>query len=477
VTSYVVAVLLAFLVVTLVTPGVRRLARATGVLDQPGGRHIHKVVTPRLGGVAIMLGFFTPLALFSVVRTGAMYSLLDRPDLVFGLVIGSLIVGFVGAVDDVRGLGPWVKLAAEALAAIVAYAFGYRIDAISLPLVGDLDMGAMGLPVTVFWFLAITNAINLIDGLDGLATGIALFATLCNLVVAFMNESTVVVLLSASLGGALLAFLRYNFNPASIFLGDSGSMFLGFTLAATSLAGATVKSSTAVGILVPILALGVPIVDTTLAMVRRTLARQSIFAADRGHIHHRLLDLGITHRRVVVMLYVLSVALAGSALAISFGRSWHIGLALVVVVALATGVVQMLVRSALAQPLLVSLKQEIVLAAESMAQAAGEAEVRRRLGELNVSTFQLVDAELLEAEELPPARNGAMQYELGAGGRARILRLSPRKALSIHPDAVEAELAMIGLACADALDRVVLREPDSNVGAPMLPTNVPRAET
>jgi hypothetical protein len=138
-------------------------------------------------------------------------------------------------------------------------------------------------------------------------------------------------MLSACLCGSLLGFLRYNFNPATIFLGDSGSMFLGFALAATALEGAATKSSTAIAILVPIIALGLPIVDTMLAMVRRTLTRRSIFAADRGHIHHRLLDLGITHRRVVLMLYGLSIALALAAMGIAFGRSWQVGAALVVV--------------------------------------------------------------------------------------------------------------------------------------------------
>jgi UDP-GlcNAc:undecaprenyl-phosphate GlcNAc-1-phosphate transferase len=278
-----------------------------------------------------MLGFFVPLALFAVLKTHALQGLLERRNLVLGLMAGSAVVGAVGAVDDIRSLGPWAKLSTQAIAAIVAYAFGYRIEAVNIPLIGIIDMGVFALPVTVFWFLAITNAINLIDGLDGLAAGIAFFATASNLVIAYLNDSDVVVLLSAALAGSLLGFLRYNFNPATIFLGDSGSMFLGFALAATSIAGAMTKSSTAIAILAPIIALGVPIIDTLLAMVRRTLARQSIFAADKGHVHHKLLDLGLTHRRVVLALYSVSIALAVAATAIAFGRSWYIGLAMAAV--------------------------------------------------------------------------------------------------------------------------------------------------
>jgi UDP-GlcNAc:undecaprenyl-phosphate/decaprenyl-phosphate GlcNAc-1-phosphate transferase len=331
VTSAVTALILSFLITTTVTPVVRRWATHLGAVDQPGGRRVHVHATPRLGGLAVILGFFLPLGLFALIHTDAMTGFLQQSRLVLGLVLGSAVVGIVGAVDDVRGLGPWVKLLAQAFAGSIAYAAGYCINAVNLPIVGDINMGVFALPVTVFWFLAITNAINLIDGLDGLAAGITLFATLTNLAIAHVNGYHTVVLLSAGLGGSLLGFLRYNFNPATIFLGDSGSMFLGFTLAATSLAGGMTKSSTAVALLAPIIALGVPILDTLLAMIRRTLARQSIFVADRGHIHHRLLDLGLTHRRVVLVLYLFSILLALSSVAIAFGRSWNIGLALVAI--------------------------------------------------------------------------------------------------------------------------------------------------
>lgn len=285
---------------------------------------------PRLGGLSVIIGFFVPLALFVLLKTGLMYGFLVRPELVLGLVIGSLVVGTVGAIDDIRGVGPWAKLGAQLLAACIAYAFGYRIDAINLPFVGELNLGIAGPLVTIIWFLAITNAINLIDGLDGLAGGIALFACAANICLAIVNQSTLTIVMSTSLAGALLGFLRYNFYPASIFLGDAGSMFLGFVLAATSIVGATTKTSTAMTILMPVIALGVPIMDTLLAMLRRTAARQSIFSADRGHIHHRLLDLGLSHRRVVLTLYGSSVLLATAAIGVALGRTWQVVLAFVV---------------------------------------------------------------------------------------------------------------------------------------------------
>jgi UDP-GlcNAc:undecaprenyl-phosphate GlcNAc-1-phosphate transferase len=349
-TSALASLVLAAIATTVATPLVRAFATRMGVVDSPGGRRVHQHITPRLGGVAVIIGFFTPLALFAMIGTGAMSGLLEKPNLVVGLVLGSAIVCLVGAVDDVRSLGPWAKLGAQGAAAVVAYVFGYRIEAINIPLFGDLQMGVLALPVTVFWFLAITNALNLIDGLDGLAAGIALFATASNFAIAYFNGSDVVVLLSAALAGSLLGFLRYNFSPATIFLGDSGSMFLGFALAATALAGSMTKSSTAIAILAPMIALGVPIMDTLLAMIRRTLAHQSIFTADRGHIHHKLLDLGLTTRRVVLTLYGLSIALALSAAAIAFGRSWHVGAALSLVGALLFGIVRNMRRSTFERP-------------------------------------------------------------------------------------------------------------------------------
>ena len=192
-----------------------------------------------------------------------------------------------------------------------------------------------------FWIVGIVNALNLIDGLDGLAGGVAFFACVTNFVIGYVGGNWLVCLVAATLAGAIIGFLFHNFNPATIFMGDSGSMFLGFVLATMSIVGAgSQKGTTAVAILVPILALGLPIVDTLFAMGRRFLERRPLFSSDRGHIHHRLLDLGLTHRRAVLMLYAASVLFTLVALAVYLGRSWQVGVALVTLVIMLTGTVR-----------------------------------------------------------------------------------------------------------------------------------------
>ncbi len=326
--SLTIGFLLAFAVTAGMTPWVRRWAVRHGVVDAPGGRRVHLRVTPRLGGIAIFIGFFTPLALILLARTEVAKLFSERDDRVWGLAIGSLVVLLVGAKDDWKGVGPWRKLLAQAVAASIAFALGYRIDGVTLPWIGDLYIGALAYPATVLWFLGITNAINLIDGLDGLAAGVALCACVSNLVISILHDAHGVTIMSACMAGALLGFLRHNFNPATVFMGDSGSMFVGFVLAATSLAGVSVKGSTALGILAPMVALGIPIFDTMLAVIRRAIRRQSIFVADRSHIHHRLLDMGLTHRRAVVVLYFGSIALSVAAIGIALGKDWQVGCAL-----------------------------------------------------------------------------------------------------------------------------------------------------
>ena len=301
---------------------------------------MHARQIPRLGGIAVVVAFYAPLALFTIAggRLGATF--VADPMLILGLAVGGVAVATLGVVDDVRGVRAVHKLWMQVAAAAVAYAVGFRIDAVTLPLIGKLEMGVFAAPVTVLWIVAITNAVNLIDGLDGLAGGIAFLACVSNFVVGYLHGSPVVVFLSAALGGAVLGFLMYNFNPASIFMGDSGSMFLGYALATTSLLGSSVKSSTTVAILVPVVALGLPIMDTLLSMVRRFLERRPLFSADRGHIHHRLLDLGLTHRRAVLILYGLSILFTVTAIALAVGRNWEVGGALVAMSLVVVGMVR-----------------------------------------------------------------------------------------------------------------------------------------
>jgi UDP-GlcNAc:undecaprenyl-phosphate GlcNAc-1-phosphate transferase len=325
----------------MLTPLVRWLALVSGAVDMPGVRRVHTGQVPRMGGVAIVIGFFTPLAALYVLSAPVARTLFATKTMMAGLLISALLVIAVGLLDDIRGVGAKYKLLVQILAATAAYACGMRIAAIDLPWVGAFQLGWFAWPATVVWFVAIMNAINLIDGLDGLAAGVVFFACLTNFVVAALAGNVLILFVSASLGGAAVGFLFYNFNPARVFMGDTGSMFLGFVLAAAPLLGAlSQKTMTLVGIVVPILALGLPITDMLLTIGRRFFARRSIFAADRGHIHHRLLDIGLTHRRAVLCLYMASVAFTALALIVLLGRSWQSGLALFVLCALLVGIVR-----------------------------------------------------------------------------------------------------------------------------------------
>jgi UDP-GlcNAc:undecaprenyl-phosphate GlcNAc-1-phosphate transferase len=338
--SFVAAFAISAVLSAILTPFIRRLALRVGAVSLPGGRHIHDRAIPRLGGVAIVLAFFAPILALFFVESSVALALRSDAVKAMGLFLGGGAMCLVGVVDDAKGLRASQKLLAQLAVATLAFACGFRIDAVSLPLIGSVPMGIFAWPITALWIVGIINAVNLIDGLDGLAGGVVFFAGLTNFVVAYLTGSVFVALVMAAMLGAVLGFLFYNFNPARIFMGDSGSYFLGFVLAAASLVGTAQKASTSVSLLVPIVALGVPIFDTLFAMVRRFLERRPIFSADRGHLHHRLLDMGITHRRAVLVIYGVSVAFAVSAIAISLGRNWQVGLALIASTTIMLGLIR-----------------------------------------------------------------------------------------------------------------------------------------
>jgi len=338
--TYLAATALAAFATALATPAVRRFAPRVGAVDLPSGRRVNKRVVPRLGGVAILFGFLLPLVgLFFYENPISTAFRADRSR-ALGLLIGAALMAALGVLDDLRSVRAAKKLLLQILIAVFAFFAGFQIREVNLPWFGALDMGIFALPVTILWIVGLVNAMNLIDGLDGLAAGIAFFACIVNLVVGLVSGSPLVTLVAAALGGALLGFLFYNFNPATIFMGDSGSMFIGYVLATAALLGSAGKATTAVSILVPLLAMGVPIIDTLFAVVRRYLERRSIFSPDRGHIHHRLLDLGFTHRRAVLALYGASVVFTVSAIAVYFGRSWQIAAALAVSAVAVVGMVR-----------------------------------------------------------------------------------------------------------------------------------------
>jgi UDP-GlcNAc:undecaprenyl-phosphate/decaprenyl-phosphate GlcNAc-1-phosphate transferase len=286
------------------TPLIRRFCQRYKFLDVPlDGRRIHRTATPRLGGLALYLSCLAPLSLLPFVDNLLTQTLSGLKPEFLTLLVPATLVLLLGAYDDLRGTNAIVKFVGLGLIATLFYLMGGRIDALSVPLVGSVQLPAvLSFIITVVWLVGITNAFNLIDGLDGLASGAALFSSLVILGVSISQERTLMIVVSLVLCGALAGFLRYNFNPASIFLGDSGSLFTGFLLAALSVLG-TQKATTAVAIAVPILAFGFPVVDTAMTMGRRMLSRTPVFQGDNEHIHHMLLARGWSQRRAALVLY------------------------------------------------------------------------------------------------------------------------------------------------------------------------------
>ncbi|MEI9939910.1 MAG: MraY family glycosyltransferase [Pseudomonadota bacterium] len=419
--SYVVACLVSLFLSVLVTPLVRLFALRIGAVSTPGGRHVHGRTIPRLGGIGLAFAWAVPVVALALRDPTVTRALNGNWLQIVTVVGGGAAICAVGALDDARGLRSQYKLAAQVFVAALAFAGGFQIQAIQLPLLGTLQMGAFALPVTVIWIVGVTNAVNLIDGLDGLAAGVTFFAAFTSFVIASISGSVFVALTMAALMGALVGFLFFNFNPARIFMGDSGSYFLGFVLATTALAGGGLqqKASTAVSLLVPVLALGVPIFDTLFSMFRRVLERRSIFSADRGHVHHRLLDLGLTHRRAVVFLYGISSLLAAGAIAVSLGRSWHVGLALLSVSLVFVGFVRFLgyfeylhfrkrQKARLRDPFTENLRRVVPSLIVSLSKASGEDSALSVLERLTTETPILCVEVMVAGDEVSRARRWSL---------------------------------------------------------------------
>ena len=286
------------------TPLIRRLCERYKLLDVPlDGRRIHRRAVPRLGGLALYLSCLAALSLLPFVNNLLTQNLSVQKTDFLTLFVPATLVLLLGAYDDLRGTNAVVKFAGLGTIATLFYAMGGRIDALSIPLFGSLQLPTIvSFVVTVVWLVGIANAFNLIDGLDGLASGAALFSSLVILGVSVSQDRPLTIVVALVLCGALAGFLRYNFNPASIFLGDSGALFTGFLLAALSVLG-TQKATTAVAIVVPILAFGFPVVDTAMTMSRRLVSRKPVFEGDNEHIHHMLLARGWSQRRAALVLY------------------------------------------------------------------------------------------------------------------------------------------------------------------------------
>lgn len=293
--------LAALAVTVLATPAVMALARRSGALDHPGPRRIHAQPVPTLGGIAMAIAVLG-VAWAARVLPGPARELDVRP--LLGLTLAAVPILALGAVDDLRGTPPWVKLAIQTCAALVLVLFGYGVPLLTNPFGGAFSSGLLNVPLTVVWVLVVMNAINLIDGLDGLATGAVLIASMSLWWVARTHGDFYVMFVCSLMAGATLGFLRFNFPPARIFMGDTGSQFLGLVLAAASLLENR-KGTAAVTLLFPLVAMGLPIADSLLAFVRRLIRGTPVFRADSEHIHHRLLRLGLSPRSALFTLWYL----------------------------------------------------------------------------------------------------------------------------------------------------------------------------
>jgi UDP-GlcNAc:undecaprenyl-phosphate GlcNAc-1-phosphate transferase len=317
---FVVAFSLGILTTLLLVPAVKRLAFIAGALDKPNARKVHQVPMPLWGGLGVFFGFLITLGVMLVAFEPLRAALTPRlsQHLMGMLLAGGLIV-VVGLVDDRFGMPAKVKLLCQILIGSLMIWFGIRIDYLSLPLLGVVFLEPwQGVLLTLFWIVGITNALNLLDGLDGLLAGVALTTALVFLGVSLLKGQVVVALVMATLAGCALGFLRYNFNPAQIFMGDTGSLFFGIMFAGWSVVG-LLKSTATLALIVPVCLMGVPILDTSMAIIRRSLSGRPIFQPDKEHLHHRLLGLGLTQRQVVAVIYFINIlfGLAGLALALA----------------------------------------------------------------------------------------------------------------------------------------------------------------
>ncbi|MDP4118147.1 MAG: MraY family glycosyltransferase [Bacillota bacterium] len=298
-----VSLLISFLSV----PFVKNIAIKAGAIDYPkDGRRMHKSPIPRLGGLSIFYGFVVSTLCFA-----------DLNRQMLGILLGALIIVTLGVVDDIKVLKAKPKFIVQIIAAILPVAFGARINFVSIPFLNNSSSiafsGILSYVITIIWIVGVTNAVNLIDGLDGLAAGVSTIASASIFFIALINGNLFVTTISVILVGSCLGFLPYNLNPATIFMGDTGATFLGYIMAVMSIQG-MFKSYTLVTFVIPVLILGLPIFDTSFAIIRRLIHHKPIMEADRGHMHHRLIDMGFSQKQTVSILYTISSLLGLSAI-------------------------------------------------------------------------------------------------------------------------------------------------------------------
>jgi UDP-GlcNAc:undecaprenyl-phosphate/decaprenyl-phosphate GlcNAc-1-phosphate transferase len=318
----ILALLLSFFLSILFTPFVIRLAYKVGATDKPNERKVHIKIMPRMGGLAIFISFLISSILFMP----------ELPKMI-PIMAGALVVLAIGIFDDIYELRARTKFLGQVFAALIIVMWGgLEVDFINLPFGGDLQFGAFSIPITVLWIVGITNAINLIDGLDGLAAGVSSIAFITVSVMAVIMGDAFVATLALIMTGSILGFLKFNFHPAKIFMGDTGSLFLGFIIAVLSLQG--FKNVTMISLIVPIIILGVPISDTFFAIIRRLVNKQPLAAPDKSHLHHCLVRVGFSHKQAVLLIYALAASFGLAAIIFSFATQW--GALLIVAVLLIT---------------------------------------------------------------------------------------------------------------------------------------------
>jgi UDP-GlcNAc:undecaprenyl-phosphate GlcNAc-1-phosphate transferase len=310
--------LLALGIVLVLTPVVGGMARRIGAVDTPDPRRLNELPVPRLGGLALFFGILVPSLAFLEIGREAR-----------GLLLGAAIATTVGAVDDFRGLLWWQKLAGQVTAAAVPTAFGIYIDRFTFPFVGIHELPTwVGVAVTIVWVVALMNMVNFLDGMDGLAAGVCGIAGFTFAVIALSLGKPTAAVFSAIVAGACFGFLRHNFYPARIFMGDSGALLLGFALATISIQG-LLKTAATVALFFPLFVLAIPIVDTGFVLARRLRHGEKLYVADQAHLHFRFLRRGFTQRRATLTMYGWCLALAAAALATRFvpfreGGDWHL---------------------------------------------------------------------------------------------------------------------------------------------------------
>ncbi len=322
---YIAAFASAFAITLVATPLARKISEKVGAIDYPKARGMHNKPMPRMGGVAIVLGFMVTVLVLSRFDTT-----MDLKQFA-GFVVGAAIIVVLGMLDDIKNLSAKLKFCVQIVAALIVIFSGTRINLVMWPVTTYLQ--TFSVPITLLWIVGVTNAVNLIDGLDGLAAGVSSIASLCLMVLCIMTGSSTAVMLTAALAGACLGFLPRNFNPAEIFMGDSGSTFLGFVLAVTSILG-VFKGYAILALIVSMLCLGLPVFDTIFAMLRRIAKHKPIMEADRGHLHHRLIDRGFSQKQAVLILYGISLLCGLLAIFISFKDSRTIVVVLLMVIVL-----------------------------------------------------------------------------------------------------------------------------------------------